>query len=145
MRKLLENGSAYYCFCTERRLELLRKEALRSRQVPKYDNKCRHLTPVQIAEKLTKNDKFCIRFMLTEYREPIKDLIYGDIIYDASDNEGDPIIIKSDGYPTYHLANVIDDHLMNITHVFRGVEWQISTTKHLLLYKYEFYLFKFYF
>lgn len=135
VKKLLENGSAYYCFCNERRLELLRKEALRTRQVPKYDNKCRHLTPVQIAERITNNDKFCIRFKLSSYTEPVKDLVYGDVYYNVADNEGDPVIIKSDGFPTYHFANVVDDHLMHITHVFRGVEWQISTTKHLLLYK----------
>lgn len=61
VKQLLENGSAYYCFCTERRLELLRKEALKARQVPRYDNRCRHLTPGQIAEKLAKQDTFCIR------------------------------------------------------------------------------------
>lgn len=135
VKKLLENGNAYYCFCTERRLELLRKEALRTRQVPKYDNKCRHLTPVQIAEKLTNNKEFCIRFKLESYTEPIDDLVYGKVAYDVAENEGDPVIIKSDGFPTYHFANVVDDHFMNITHVLRGVEWQISTTKHLLLYK----------
>lgn len=67
--------------------------------------------------------------------EPFKDLVYGDITYDVAQNEGDPVIMKSDGFPTYHLANVIDDHFMAITHVMRGVEWQISTPKHLLLYK----------
>lgn len=61
VKKLLENGSAYYCFCTERRLELLRRDAIRSNQVPKYDNRCRHLTPVQVAEKIANNDQMCIR------------------------------------------------------------------------------------
>lgn len=61
VKKLLENGSAYYCFCTERRLELLRRDAIRANQVPKYDNRCRHLTPVQIAEKIANNDQMCIR------------------------------------------------------------------------------------
>ena len=68
--------------------------------------------------------------------EPFKDMVYGDISFDVSVSEGDPIIMKSDGYPTYHFANVVDDHLMEISHVLRGVEWQISTPKHLLLYKY---------
>lgn len=63
-------------------------------------------------------------------------MVYGDITFDVSLTEGDPIIMKSDGYPTYHFANVVDDHLMEISHVLRGVEWQISTPKHLLLYKY---------
>lgn len=132
---LLENNTAYRCFCTERRLELLRKEAVRTRQIPKYDNKCRHLTDKQINGLLAKQTPFCVRFKLTDYEEPIHDLIYGDIHHNVNDNEGDPVIIKTDQFPTYHFANVVDDHLMDVTHVFRGVEWQISTTKHLLLYK----------
>lgn len=135
VKKLLDNGSAYYCFCSERRLELLRKEALRVRQVPKYDNRCRHLTPGQIAEKLAAKDTFCIRFKLKEFHEAFRDLVYGDLSYNVALNEGDPVIVKSDGFPTYHFANVVDDHLMGITHVLRGVEWQVSTTKHLLLYR----------
>lgn len=132
---LLENGAAYRCFCTERRLDLLRKEALRTRQVPKYDNKCRHLSQKQIDELLAKSTPFCIRFKLDDFEEPLNDLIYGPVHHNVSQNEGDPVIIKSDEFPTYHFANVVDDHLMNISHVFRGVEWQISTTKHLLLYR----------
>lgn len=135
VKKLLANGSGYYCFCSDRRLELLRKEALKQRQVPKYDNRCRHLTPVQIAEKLANNDPFCIRFKLESQGEAFHDMVYGKIVYYVAQNEGDPVIIKSDGYPTYHLANVVDDHYMRITHVLRGVEWQISTPKHLLMYQ----------
>ncbi|XP_063709929.1 nondiscriminating glutamyl-tRNA synthetase EARS2, mitochondrial [Culicoides brevitarsis] len=135
VKKLLSNGSAYYCFCSERRLDLLRKEALKQRQVPKYDNRCRHLTPVQIAEKLANKDPFCIRFKLESQGESFNDMVYGKIVYFIAQNEGDPIIIKSDGYPTYHFANVVDDHYMRITHVLRGVEWQISTPKHLLMYQ----------
>ncbi|XP_050089053.1 probable glutamate--tRNA ligase, mitochondrial [Anopheles aquasalis] len=134
VKKLMEDGRAYYCFCTERRLELLRKEALRLRQVPKYDNKCRHLTPGQVAERLAKNDKFCIRFKLHSKGDEFNDLIFGKIVYFIAQQEGDPIIIKSDGYPTYHFANVVDDHYMRITHVLRGVEWQISTPKHIQLF-----------
>lgn len=135
VERLLENGSAYRCFCTERRLDLLRKDALRTRQVPRYDNKCRHLTPEQLQQHLDKGTPYCIRFKLTSHEEPLQDLIYGSVQHNVSETEGDPVIMKSDLYPTYHLANVVDDHLMGITHVLRGVEWQISTTKHLLLYK----------
>ncbi|XP_067645801.1 nondiscriminating glutamyl-tRNA synthetase EARS2, mitochondrial-like [Eurosta solidaginis] len=135
VHELLENGTAYRCFCTERRLELLRKEAMRTRQVPRYDNKCRYLTPQQIAVLLAKNTPYCIRFQLETHDEPLQDLIYGPVKHDVSENEGDPVIIKTDQFPTYHFANVVDDHMMGVTHVFRGVEWQISTTKHLLLYK----------
>ncbi|KAM8710876.1 hypothetical protein ACLKA7_017496 [Drosophila subpalustris] len=133
--RLLQNGSAYRCFCTERRLELLRKEALRTRQVPRYDNKCRHLTEAQLAALLDRGMPHCVRFKLTEHEEPLEDLIYGRVQHNVSETEGDPVIMKSDQFPTYHLANVVDDHHMGITHVLRGVEWQISTTKHLLLYK----------
>lgn len=77
------------------------------------------------------------RFKLDPHLDDYNDLIYGKLIYDVAAREGDPVIIKSDGYPTYHFANVVDDHLMKITHVLRGVEWQVSTTKHLLLYRYR--------
>lgn len=113
----------------------MRKEALRTRQVPRYDNKCRHLTPEQLELLLAKNTPHCIRFKLEEHEEPLQDLIYGSVQHNVSATEGDPVIMKSDQFPTYHLANVVDDHHMCITHVLRGVEWQISTTKHLLLYK----------
>ena len=63
------------------------------------------------------------------------DLVYGKIDYEPATNEGDPVILKQDGFPTYHLANVVDDHMMVITHVLRGIEWQVSTPKHVLLYK----------
>ncbi|KAH8240103.1 hypothetical protein KR032_011198 [Drosophila birchii] len=135
IEELLLNGSAYRCFCTERRLDLLRKEALRTRQVPRYDNKCRHLSPTEVDALLAKGTAHCIRFKLTDHEEPLDDLIYGQVHHNVSDNEGDPVVMKSDQFPTYHFANVVDDHLMGITHVLRGVEWQISTTKHLLLYK----------
>lgn len=74
-------------------------------------------------------------FQISDREEEFDDLVYGKICYNISLNEGDPVIIKSDGFPTYHFANVVDDYLMNISHVLRGVEWQISTTKHILLYK----------
>lgn len=73
---------------------------------------------------------------LEAVKEPFEDLIYGPLANSAAEQEGDPVIMKTDGYPTYHFANVVDDHLMGITHVLRGVEWQISTPKHLQLYRY---------
>ncbi|XP_073948559.1 putative glutamate--tRNA ligase, mitochondrial isoform X2 [Choristoneura fumiferana] len=133
--KLLENGSAYRCFCTERRLNLLRRDAVRSYSIPKYDNRCRNLSSKETKEKITAGTPNCIRFKLTSDCQYFEDLIFGGIAYDVSINEGDPVLMKSDGFPTYHFANVVDDHLMGITHVLRGVEWQISTTKHLLIYR----------
>jgi glutamyl-tRNA synthetase len=135
VNKLLDSGHAYHCFCSERRLDLLKKEAIKARQVPKYDNRCRDLTPKQIAEKMAKGDQHCIRFKLSDCGESYNDLIYGNYVYYVAQNEGDPVILKSDRYPTYHFANVVDDYLMKITHVLRGVEWQISTPKHLMIYR----------
>lgn len=130
--KLLDNGSAYYCFCSEHRLDLLRRAALRARLVPKYDNRCRHLDAKDIKDKLNSGDEYCIRFKLSDETMGFNDLVYGDI--PLTQQEGDPVIIKTDKYPTYHFANVVDDHFMEISHVLRGVEWQISTHKHIQLY-----------
>lgn len=135
IKELIDSGHAYHCFCSERRLELMRKEAVKARQIPKYDNRCRHLTPGQVAEKIAKNDKYCIRFKLSDRGEAFNDMICGNYVYYVAQNEGDPVILKSDGFPTYHLANVVDDHEMKISHVLRGIEWQISTPKHLMIYR----------
>lgn len=136
VKKLLENGTAYYCFCSSKRLEQLRKVAEREKQIPGYDNNCRLLTPVQIAAKLANEDAFCVRFKIDPQVIEYDDLVAGHIRHEyAAVEGGDPVIIKSDGYPTYHFANVVDDHLMRITHVLRGIEWQPSTPKHLQLYR----------
>ncbi|GJQ87046.1 hypothetical protein Trydic_g6805 [Trypoxylus dichotomus] len=135
VKSLLNNNTAYYCFCTNKRLELLRKEAVRTRQTPKYDNRCRHLTTDEVSSKLKNGEKFCIRFKLSPDIQTFWDMVYGNISYDITLTEGDPIIIKTDGFPTYHFANVVDDHFMKVSHVLRGVEWQVSTTKHLMMYR----------
>ncbi|KAK0087487.1 hypothetical protein PV325_000928 [Microctonus aethiopoides] len=132
VEKLLKNGSAYYCFCSEHRLDLLRREALKIRANPKYDNRCRHLTEKEVNDKLNKQTTHCIRFKMSSEPTVYHDLVYGDGT--SAQQEGDFVIMKADGYPTYHFANVVDDHLMKITHVLRGVEWQISTPKHIELY-----------
>ncbi|NXL85011.1 SYEM protein, partial [Alectura lathami] len=132
---LLARGAAYRCFCTPQRLELLRKEALRRQQTPRYDNRCRHLSPREVAEKLSQGLDWVVRFRLERGVEPFQDLVYGWNKHEVAEVEGDPVILKGDGFPTYHLANVVDDHHMRISHVLRGTEWLISTSKHLLLYK----------
>ncbi|XP_075421761.1 nondiscriminating glutamyl-tRNA synthetase EARS2, mitochondrial [Ascaphus truei] len=132
---LLDSGAAYRCFCTPQRLELLKKEALRSRQTPRYDNRCRHLTEKQVQEKMSRDSPYVVRFCLSKGAQPFQDLVYGWIQHDVASVEGDPVIIKGDGFPTYHLANVVDDNSMNVSHVLRGAEWLISTAKHLLLYQ----------
>nr|XP_056722526.1 probable glutamate--tRNA ligase, mitochondrial [Euleptes europaea] len=133
--QLLKKGAAYHCFCTPQRLELLKKAALRSQQTPRYDNRCRHLSPKQVAEKVSQGADSVVRFRLEEGSEPFCDLVYGWSRHEVASVEGDPVILKSDGFPTYHLANVVDDHLMGISHVLRGAEWLVSTSKHLLLYR----------
>ncbi|XP_034946967.1 probable glutamate--tRNA ligase, mitochondrial [Chelonus insularis] len=132
VKVLLDNGSAYYCFCSDRRLELLKKEALKTRQIPKYDNRCRHLEKNEIKQKMEQEIPYCIRFKLSSNPVSFKDIVYRDVSLTLQ--EGDPVIIKTDGFPTYHFANVVDDHFMEISHVLRGVEWLLSTPKHLELY-----------
>ncbi|KAG9349854.1 hypothetical protein JZ751_026207, partial [Albula glossodonta] len=132
---LVDKGAAYHCFCSPQRLELLKKEALRSRQTPRYDNRCRHLASDQVAEKLGQGQPHVIRFRLQEGVDPFEDMVFGWNRHEVAAVEGDPVIMKADGFPTYHLANVVDDHHMQISHVLRGTEWLISTSKHLLLYQ----------
>ncbi|MBZ3876610.1 putative glutamate--tRNA ligase, mitochondrial [Sciurus carolinensis] len=132
---LLKTGAAYPCFCSPQRLELLKKEALRNHQTPRYDNRCRNLSQEQVAQKLAKGPKPAIRFRLEEEAPAFQDLVYGWSRHEVASVEGDPVILKSDGFPTYHLACVVDDHHMGISHVLRGSEWLVSTSKHLLLYQ----------
>ncbi|XP_050421432.1 probable glutamate--tRNA ligase, mitochondrial [Adelges cooleyi] len=132
-QELLNKGYAYKCYCTEKRLDLLRRDAIRTRRIPRYDNKCRSLDAEEIEQK--KNMNFVIRFKLDQDDGHFHDLVYRNVTRNVAAVEGDPVIVKSDGFPTYHLANVVDDHNMQITHVLRGVEWQPSTSKHILLYK----------
>ncbi|KAM4829561.1 nondiscriminating glutamyl-tRNA synthetase EARS2, mitochondrial [Thomomys bottae] len=132
---LLRSGAAYPCFCSPQRLELLKKEALRSFQTPRYDNRCRNLSQAQVAQKLATEPKPAIRFRLEEEAPAFQDLVYGWNRHEVASVEGDPVILKSDGFPTYHLACVVDDHHMGISHVLRGSEWLVSTSKHLLLYQ----------
>ncbi|XP_026214873.1 probable glutamate--tRNA ligase, mitochondrial isoform X1 [Anabas testudineus] len=133
--QLVKSGHAYYCFCSPQRLELLKKEALRTGQTPRYDNRCRHLRADQVHEKLANEVPHVIRFRLEVGVEPFQDLIFGWNRHEVAEVEGDPVVIKADGFPTYHLANIVDDHYMKISHVLRGSEWLISTSKHLLMYR----------
>ncbi|XP_050545802.1 probable glutamate--tRNA ligase, mitochondrial isoform X2 [Daktulosphaira vitifoliae] len=134
VNNLLNNGFAYKCYCTEKRLELLRREAIRTRTIPRYDNKCRYLDDEEIEEKKNSTN-YVVRFKLEKDNVNFSDMVYGNNVRNVAAIEGDPVVLKSDGFPTYHLANVIDDHFMKITHVLRGVEWQSSTSKHILLYR----------
>ncbi|KAM6972430.1 nondiscriminating glutamyl-tRNA synthetase EARS2, mitochondrial [Aplochiton taeniatus] len=133
--RLVDTGHAYRCFCSTQRLELLKREALRSGQTPRYDNRCRHLRDDQVEEKLSRGLPHVIRFRLEPGVEAFQDLVFGWNRHEVAEVEGDPVVMKADGFPTYHLANVVDDHHMRISHVLRGSEWLISTSKHLLMYR----------
>ncbi|RXN19230.1 putative glutamate--tRNA mitochondrial [Labeo rohita] len=132
---LLQTGHAYYCFCSNQRLDLLKREAQRSGHVPRYDNRCRQLRPEQVQEKLARGVPRAVRFKLDAGAEPFRDAIFGWTRHEVAAVEGDPVILKADGFPTYHLANVVDDHHMRVSHVLRGSEWLISTAKHLQLFR----------
>ena len=132
---LLANGTAYRCFCTAEELDASRKQQIAARLPPRYTGTCRHLTPDQIAANQTASKPFVIRMAVpTEGATTFRDELRGDITFDHA-NVDDQVLLKSDGFPTYHLANVVDDHLMQITDVIRAEEWISSTPKHVLLYK----------
>jgi glutamyl-tRNA synthetase len=132
---LLANGSAYRCFCTAEELDAARKQQLAAKLPPRYTGACRHLAPEQIAANQAANKPFVIRMAVpTEGSTTFRDELRGEITFDHS-NVDDQVLMKSDGFPTYHLANVVDDHLMQITDVIRAEEWISSTPKHVLLYK----------
>jgi len=133
--QLVEKGEAYYCFCSEERLDKLRKEAEEEKIAFMYDKKCLMLTKEEADEKVANGEKYVIRQnVTTKGTTSYTDLVYGKIEIENRYIE-DQILLKSDGYPTYNFANVVDDHLMNITHVVRGNEYLSSTPKYNLLYK----------
>lgn len=134
---LLASGRAYRCFCSSERLDLLRKFQAKNREKTRYDGKCKHLSHEDIKAKLEENQgRYVIRFSLSPGSVSFNDIIYGDIANDlVGSHEGDFVILKSDGLPTYHFANVVDDHAMKISHVMRGSEWISSTVKHVQLYQ----------
>ena len=133
--ELITNGKAYYCFCTTERLTNLRKEQDKQKlPQAKYDKHCLQLSKDEVKKYLAAGTQKVVRLNV-ELNKTIKfdDIIRENVEFE-SNNVDDQVLIKSDGYPTYHLANVVDDHLMKITHVIRGEEWLSSTPKHVLLY-----------
>ena len=133
--ELVAKGKAYYCFCTEERLSKLREEQKNNKIPPRYDKHClKEITDHE--SRIKKGESFVIRLNVPENEDiTFHDEIRGDITINTN-NIDDQVLIKSDGFPTYHLAVVVDDHLMEISHVIRGEEWIASTPKHLLLYRY---------
>lgn len=133
---LLEKGYAYYCFCTRERLDEMRKKQSQEKKMPKYDRFCLNLTKKEINEKLKSSLPYVVRMKIPDNKTiVINDLIMGEIKFE-SEVVDDQVILKSDGFPTYHLAVVVDDHLMEISHIIRGREWVSSTPKHILLYEF---------
>jgi len=139
---LIENGFAYYSFDTAEELDELRKQAEANKQVFSYDLHTRNglknsltLSPEEVAARLQSGEHYVIRFKMPENRDVVEeDMIRGRVSFNTNQLD-DKVLFKSDGMPTYHLANVVDDHLMNITHVIRGEEWLSSMPLHILLYE----------
>ena len=133
---LIEMKSAYRCFCTAERLEQMRKEQQKNKLTPKYDRTCLRLSEDEVLLNLEQGRAFVIRMKVPDDSSiRFSDIIRGDVEFNSAQID-DQVLIKSDGYPTYHLANVVDDHLMKISHVIRGEEWLSSTPKHVLLYRF---------
>lgn len=133
--ELVKKGKAYFCFCSSERLEELRKLQVANKQPPKYDGHCRIYSASEIKKRLEANEPHVIRLKVPlEGQTEFDDVIYGHISVENK-NIDDQVLLKSDGYPTYHLANVVDDHEQGITHVIRAEEWLPSTPKHILLYQ----------
>lgn len=133
-QQLIDQGDAYYCFCTKERLDSL-KRTVAGKEITMYDKHCLHLSREEVQAKLDAGVPHVIRFnMPTEGTTSFHDEIYGTITVN-NDELDDLILIKSDGYPTYNFANVVDDHLMGITHVVRGNEYLSSTPKYNRIYE----------
>lgn len=136
IKPLLESGAAYYCFCTPERLEQLRETQQKNKLPTAYDRQCLKMSPQEIESRRAAGEKHVVRLKMPKDGQTVfNDLIRGEISFENKLID-DQVLIKSDGFPTYHFAVVVDDHLMKITHVIRGEEWISSTPKHLQLYKY---------
>ncbi|KAK9458520.1 tRNA synthetases class I, catalytic domain-containing protein [Lipomyces oligophaga] len=141
-QELIDGGLAYRCFCSADRLNNLRETAsqLSPPSLATYDRFCCHMNDLESRKKAHDGEPYTIRLKAPEKYPIMSDLLHGDVDIQVQKNYNDmrfddPVLLKSDGFPTYHLANVVDDHLMKITHVIRGEEWMASTPKHLALYE----------
>lgn len=136
-KELLEKKYAYRCFCSPERLEKMRNDQKKQNLAPRYDGTCRRLSNQEIENNLKEKKKHTIRMKVKRVQGNylVKDLLRGEVSFSSSQID-DQVILKSDGFPTYHLACVVDDYMMKISHVIRGEEWLPSTPKHLQLYEY---------
>jgi glutamyl-tRNA synthetase len=132
---LLEKGDAYPCFCTSERLSAMRTRQTELKQAPMYDRECLKLSKEEVEAKIAAGTPYVLRQKIPRGRKlKFKDLVRGHVSFDT-DTIDDQVLMKSDNFPTYHLASVVDDHLMEITNVIRGEEWLPSTPKHILMYE----------
>jgi nondiscriminating glutamyl-tRNA synthetase len=136
VQQLLDAGHAYRCFCTSERLDALREEQRKKKKSTGYDGYCRQLTAEDVQAKLEKEEPYVVRFKVPadRYEVVAHDAIVGEVKFKRNEFD-DHILVKSDGFPTYHLAAMVDDHLMEITHIVRGVEWISSIPKHVFLFE----------
>ncbi len=133
--RLVFQGDAYYCYCSPERLEAMRAEQVRRKQPPGYDRRCRSLNQEERARREAEGITPVVRFKSPlEGQTRFNDLIWGEVVFENCTID-DFVLLKSDGYPTYHLANVVDDSVMKISHVIRAEEWISSTPRHILLYQ----------
>ncbi|MBT3356161.1 glutamate--tRNA ligase [bacterium] len=136
IKELLANGHAYHCFCSAERLTDLRNSQQEKKQPTRYDKRCESLSAKEVEDKIANGESFTIRMNVPQGESvTFKDEVYGKVSF-KSDTVDDQVLIKSDGFPTYHFAVVIDDHLMKISHIVRGEDWLPSAPKHVLLYKF---------
>jgi len=132
---LVKDKKAYYCFCSEKRLKKLREAAISQKKQPMYDRHCLSLNESEVRKRIQRGDKYVIRLKVPKGKViEYTDLIHGNVKI-STDVIDDQVLLKSDGYPTYHLAVVVDDHEMKISHILRGAEWMSSTPKHIILYE----------
>jgi glutamyl-tRNA synthetase len=134
VQELIDAGHAYPCFCTPQRLEQLREEQRRAGKPTRYDRHCLSLGDGEVKARVEAGEIPVIRMMIPDGRTVVHDLVRGDTTFDNS-SQDDQVLLKSDGFPTYHLASVVDDHEMQISHVIRGDEWLASAPKHVILYE----------
>lgn len=136
IQHMIDSGHAYYCFCSKDRLDKIREEQRQMDKTPMYDKHCMNLSKSEVEKKIAAGESFVIRLKVPENQDiTFTDTVKGTITIHSSEVD-DQVLIKSDGFPTYHFAVVVDDHLMKISHVVRGEEWLTSTPKQKLIYEY---------
>jgi len=135
--QLVDQGDAYPCFCTSEELDAMREEQIKRKRPPRYDGRCRKLSKEEAQKRIDEGVPHVVRMKIIHSKGDyqVKDRVRGHVNFSPTQID-DQVILKTDGFPTYHLASVVDDHLMQITHVIRGEEWLPSTPKHIQLYEY---------